>query len=90
MQKLRLKNEETEAVAKCLQIAKEVQDAQMENMKKIKEVHRFYAMDHLSPVFLHQMGMNQTYEHCDAFVKHLEMYMQNMFKVEVSVLVKFV
>lgn len=70
-----------------MQRAKDVQDAQQENIQKTKELHRFYATDHLSPVFIHQMRMSQVYENCDSFVKHLELYLQNNFKVEVSIFV---
>lgn len=81
--KKRIKNDEDALVAKCLQVAKEVQDAQQENYKKLKELHSFYATDHISPVFIHQMRMSQIYEHCDSFVKHLELCLQMCFKVEV-------
>lgn len=81
--KKRIKNDEDALVAKCLQVAKEVQDAQQENCKKLKELHSFYATDHISPVFIHQMRMSQIYEHCDSFVKHLELCLQMCFKVEV-------
>lgn len=81
----RLKTDEESYLAACQQRSKVVQEAQQENIAKMKELYRFYSTDHLSPVFIHQMGMNQSYQHCDTFIKHLELYMQNNFKVEVNI-----
>lgn len=83
MDRKRLKSEEDALIAQCMEVASKVQDAQQENYSKLKELHRFYSTDHLSPVFIHQMRTNQVYDHCDSFVKLLDMYLQNSFKVEV-------
>lgn len=79
-----MKTQDEEILMICLQVTKEVHDAQQENFNKLKELNRFYATDHLSPIFIHQMRMDQVYGHCDSFVKHLELILQICFKVEVS------
>lgn len=73
---------EGELIAKkCLDVARDVQDAQLENTMRIKELNRFYATDQVTPVFIHQMGMHQYYQQCDSFIKYLEQYMQTNFRL---------
>lgn len=78
----RLAADEEANARKCLELARDVQDAQLENTMRIRELNRFYATpDQAAPVFIHQMGMHQYYQQCDTFIKYLEQYMQANFRL---------
>lgn len=59
-----------------------MQEHQLANVQRIKELNRFYAADQLTPVFIHQMGMHRYYQQSDMFIKHLEQYMQSNFRLQ--------